>query len=585
MAYEKVSLFGLTVVPRRRVRYAGIDPVESRRLLVEHGLMEGDFDSRAEFFKHNRKLLEDIAARATKTRRRELIVEPHVLYRFYDERVPATVVDGPSLDRWLKTAPPGERQRLFLTEADALGGETPVPAKDAFPDQLQIDKLKLPLAYRFEPGDERDGLTVTVPSAAVSQLTEERLGWLIPGLVEEKIQALIKTLPKSVRREFGPAPEIARKLAAEIDFAAAPFLSTVAAALSRVSGTRISPEMFDLARLPPHLRINIRVVDQTGLPVAEGRDLATIRSQLGEAPAAAAVPADSKWHREGITKWDFGALLSSVDVRIGGLTLTKYPAIVDAGESAALRLVDSTKEAERLTRLGVLRLFEISERRELKTQVRWLPSLAQMTLFAAPLCKERALEEQLVDLLAARAFYSTNNEIPRDADDFEARRLIGRRHIVPAAQEVGKLAPQIFEAYHEVRLALDTSRPAAWRYAIDDMRRQLEQLTPPNFLIATSWTWLQHFPRYLKGITQRLGRLQSGGLPRDQEAYKQLAPRWQALHERLQSGLVQPKDAEPLDSLRWMLEELRISLFAQSLGTSMAVSPQRFDKQWSQLQG
>ena len=582
MASEKVSLFGLTIVPRRRVRYTTIDPKVSRHLFIQHALVEGDYDTKAEFFRHNRQLIETIDARAAKTRRRELIVDPQVVFDFYEGRLPIAVVDGPSLDKWLRDFQRQNRYILFLSEQDLIG-ELPATLTDEYPDVLKLDRMKLPLVYHFEPGAEKDGVTVTVPREGLAQLSVERLGWLVPGLVADKVQGLIRSLPKAVRRNFGPAPEIARRIADKLPFASGPLLPTVAAALSEASGERITPEMFDLDRLPLHLRMKVRVVDAGGKTVIEGRDLNAIREHLGdEALPPEPPPGTSPWHRDGITKWDFGPLPEHVDLARGGLVLTKYPALVDARETVQLRLLETRADAYRQTRLGALRLFALSEHRELKTQVRWLPQLEKIRLYAAPLAAERPMEDQLIDLIAARAFYPTD-EIPRDAETYEAMRNLGRRNILPAVQETTKLIAALFDAYHETRLALEQTRPATWQYALDDIRCQLSALLPTGFLATTPWKWLEQYPRYLKAISLRLKKIATSGIPRDRQNHDAIAPYWRAYQQRSEEhrrrGIADPE----LDVFRWMIEELRVSLFAQELGTCVAVSPQRLDKQWARV--
>jgi ATP-dependent helicase HrpA len=580
MAYEKVSLLGLTIVPRRRVRYTTVDPRTSRRLFIQHGLVEGDYDTRGDFFRQNRQLIESLEVKATKTRRRELLVDPQLVYDFYDAKIPAAVVDSPSLDKWRKEVEQQNRRILFMTEADLVGAQpTELPA-DEFPDVLNLDQAKLPLAYHFEPGAPEDGVTITVPREALSQLSEERLGWLVPGLVADKIQALIRSLPKAVRRNIGQAPDVAKQVADKLAFASGPFLPLVSHELATIAGERIQPEMFDLERLPVHLKMKIRVVGHGGRTVVEGRDLATIREHLGQDAGPTRPPkAASQWHRDGLTKWDFGPLPEKTELVLGGVKLTKFPALLDAGETVSLRLLDTAPEAARQTRLGVLRLFVLAEHRELKTQARWLPNIEKIRLWSAPLSASRSIEDQLIDLIAARAFYATN-EIPRDADSFEAQRLLGRKNILPAVQEVTKVVQALFEAYYDVRLALEQKRPPTWQYALDDIHDQLVALLPDNFLAATPWEWLVHLPRYLKGISLRLKKIATSGIPRDRQAHDQVVPRWKEYQQRLADHRKRLIDDPEMPLVRWMAEELRVSLFAQELGASIPISPQRLDKQW-----
>jgi ATP-dependent helicase HrpA len=576
MAAEKVSLLGLTIVPRRRVRYTAIDPKVSRQLFIEHGLARGDYDTKAEFFARNQRLVREIEELAAKTRRRDLVVEAQLVADFYASRLPRAVIDHPSLEKWRREAEKENRRLLFLTEADLLGNQPATVNADQYPDDLQIDRLKLPLVYHFEPGAEQDGVTVTVPRAGVAQLSEERLGWLVPGLVADKVEALIRSLPKALRRNLGAAPELARRIAGEIAFASAPLPTLVAAALSKHSGEKITADMFDEQRLPPHLRMKIRVIDHGGRTVVEGRDLAAIREHLGE-DAAPPPPEQSPWHRDGITRWDFGPLPEHLDLPYGGLTLTRHPAVVDAHRSVSLRLLESPAEANHLTRMGLLRLFVLAEHRELKAQVQWLPQIERLRLFGAPLAKSRSIDDQLIDLLACRAFYAAD-AVPRDPDSFEVQRLAGRRNIVPAVQETTKLAQSLLAAYHDVRLVLEQPRPSNCQPALTDIRQQLAALLPEDFLTSTPWNWLVHFPRFLKAIELRLKKLTTGGLDRDRHQLALLAPRQEALAGRFDPGQWATIEDPRLAHYRWLLEELRVSLFAQELGTSEPVSPQRLDK-------
>lgn len=584
LASEKVTLFGLTIIPRRRVRYAHIDPVAARKLFLQHALVEGDYDTKASFFAHNARVREEAAKLAAKTRRRDMIVEDDAIHAFYQSRLPADVVDGYSLDKWRKEAEGKNPQILLMNAEDILPAETDVEPAD-YPDKLEIDRLKLPLEYHFEPGAEQDGITVTVPREALPQLTPERTDWLVPGLMEEKVEALIRSLPKQVRRELGPAPQVAEKVAGELRFGQRPLLPSVAELLTKAAGARITPDMFAADKLPPHLLLNVRVVDEKGKKLSEGRDVVALREQVGVKPEDAKPQAEEVgWHRDGLKSWDFDKLPQRLDVKRAGVMLTKYPALLDQGESVSLRLLDSAAEAERQTRGGVCRLFAIAENRELKAQVQWLPGLDKLKLWGAPLAKERPITDQLMDLLADRALFGDGlfAGLPRSRIDFEELVRARRKHIVPAVQEVTKLVLPLFEAYHEVRLALETPRPAAWKYALDDVQDQLALLLPANFLTAQPWEWLQHFPRYLKAISLRFKKL-STALARDKTNCDLVAPRVKAWKERDSRTFATDAELEQLTLYRWMLEELRVSLFAQELGTNIPVSPKKLDAQWEKV--
>ena len=579
-AFERVTLFGLTIIPRRRVKYSAIDPAMSRELFLRHGLVAGEMQTRGDFFAKNRQLLDEIAGLSAKLRRRDLIVDEERIYDFYAARVPEDVADVVRFEQWRKQAEAKEPNLLRLTREDLLP-EAPAAKTEDYPEQLEFGRTRLKLEYRFEPGDAADGVTVSVPPAALGQLARDRTDWLVPGLVEEKIEALVRSLPKAVRRNLGPAPDVAKKLAGELTFGAGAFLPVVADALSRLAGETIAIEAFDEQRLPAYLQLNVRVVDERGKILKEDRDLPKLREHF-QVREAAAPPIASPWHRDKVVAWDFGSLPSEVEIPARPHRIVKHVAIVDQGEAAGLRLVDSPEEAARLSLGGVRRLLAIAERRELKAQVEWLPNFAKLAVYAGPFCKERPFADYAIDLLADRAWRELRYTLPRSKETFDLLRKDLRREVTPAVQEVTKLLTPLAEALHQVRAAFEEKRPATWEAALNDLRQQLADLTPPGFLLSTPAERLDHLPRYLRGILARLGKL-GGGLPRDKQQQVVLEPLQTKYRERreqhLKRGFVDPE----LETYRWMLEELRISLFAQELGTAQPVSPPRLEKQWAKV--
>ncbi len=592
MANERVSLYGLTIIPRRRVRYGPIDPLAARELMIRTGLVEGEFETRATFFRHNQELRAELDHLAAKARRRDLLVEDQLVYDFYAGRIPADAYDAPRLEKWRRSIEQQQPRVLHMEPADLLGQPLDPPTPEEFPEQLELDRLQLPLDYHFEPGAENDGLTVSVPREAIFQLSAERLGWLIPGLLTEKVEHLIRSLPKQQRRNLIPAPEVARRVTKKLHFARSSFLLEVARALSVEAEEPIDPEQFDLSRLPAHLVLNVRVVGERGETLAEGRDLEVLREKVGTTKSVAAVQAIEKspWHRDGAKSWEWEALPESVDLTRGGLTFTRFPAIVDAQETVALRLCETLPEAEQFTWSGIRRLIVMDRPRRYREQVEHLPKLAQMQVLAAKLCHERTLQQQLMDLIAQRTIdlvratpVLRNSPLPRTRDDFNKLLKTSAEQLLPAVQEVSRFAMPLFEAYHQARLALEQARPETWQPVVDDLRQQFNDLLIPNFLAETPWTWLQHYPRYLKGITLRLQKIVSTGLPRDRQAMAQVAPRVIALQQRREVHRKHHILDPELETFRWMLEEFRISLFAQELGTSQAISGQRLDKQWEKV--
>jgi len=583
MAYEKVTLFGLPVVQRRRVRLGPIDPETSRELFIRHGLVEGQYETRVSFLEHNRNLVAELESLATKSRRSDLFASEQRQFDFYNSRIPEEVYDGKRLKRWLRKAERRNRQLLCMTQSDLIEQEPDETAAD-FPDELTVGDTCLPLEYRFEPGGGDDGITLRVPKMALGQLHSERLGWLVPGLLEQKIIALIRSLPKSIRRNFVPAPDTARKALGELRFGEGSFLAAVADALRIVCGERVSPDDFKLEKLPPHLHMNVQVIDDDGDVTSSGRDLDHLQRELAaEASNSFAGLDHSDWNRDGISAWDFGDLPERVPFESGGLKLSGYPMLVDQGKDVSLRLTDSAETASQQTRAGLRRLFCIAESRELRAQVAWLPNLDQMKLHAATLCSAKHLEHQLAELIADRAFLD-QDELARDASQFNRLLLRGRERIALAVQDVARLAHALLEAYHQAQVALEDATSPRCQYGVEDVRTQTMYLTPEGFLTRTSWSWLRHCPRYFQAMKIRLEKLAGGGAVRDRQHHDQIAPFWQAYTERVSEQRERGVCDAELDHFRWMVEEFRVSLFAQQLGTSLSVSAKRLEKQWAKVQ-
>ncbi len=656
MAFERVSLFGLTIVPRRKVRLGRIDSATARRLLIQHGLVERDFDCTAPFFVHNAKLIEELEALRVKSRRADFLKGEDALLEFYEQRIPQDVVDGPSLLKWCKApnaAPlplgeggrrPGEgseqpkrfqpevsnhetparptsnaariphpsplpkgegtcERTLYLCREDLLNPERTEATSHDFPETLKLKHIQVPLAYKLEPGEADDGITITVPQEGLNQLDSHRLGWLVPGLLEEKVVALIKSLPKERRRLFVPVPETAKAVLKQIKFGEGDVTAAVAAVLTKLSGQRIDPSEIREADLPPHLRISVKVLGANGKTLGVSRDLDQLRGQLGAKASASFSAIDhSQWNRDGLSDWDFDVLPPSVDLEHGGLKLKGYPSLVDGGENVSLRLADSAERAAFDTRLGLRRLFVIAASKELKKQVQHLPELGRWQMLTATLPDKGRLSQLLIELIAERAMFvgqvfnlpvqskSTGSgqvenlpHVPRTKSQFQDRVRAAKAQIPSAVQEVLELIGPLLAAYTEARQAIAGCRLPFAQTAVADCREQLARLTEAGFLTTTAWDWLQQFPRYFRGIAIRLKKIAAAGQARDQRAMTEIEPRWRKLLARLdaakQSGRYEPE----LATCHWMLEELRVSLFAQELRTAIPISPQRWDKQWEQV--
>jgi ATP-dependent helicase HrpA len=415
------------------------------------------------------------------------------------------------------------------------------------------------------------------------QVVSGQLEWGVPGFLEEKIVAMIRSLPKSIRRSLIPAPDTARRVAGELAFGQGDFFEQTITKLSEIAHEPIPKDAFQLDKLPPHLRVNYRIVDGDGKMLTEGRDLDAIRESLGvEMAVEVDHPEDNgRWNRDGMTGWDFGELPQEISILRNNVELAAFPALLDGGDTVQMRLLNSADLARRETRAGIRRLYVIQKRKALRSQVSWLPRFNEICVLAAPLISKEALADQVRDLIADRAFFGRGEKMPRDAESFAARLANSAERIGVATQDVAKLLPKLFDAFQEARLAVEQCGSPKWRYAVDDVRRQLDGLLPDRFLLSAPWMWLVNYPRYLKGIAYRLQRLPAGATDRDQAATEEIGVFSQRYLQRHDELAAQRQASDELETYRWMIEEFRVSLFAQPLGTSMSISAKRLDRQWT----
>ncbi len=357
-ATERVTLYGLPIVAGRRVNYGPLDPALAREIFIRQALVQGEFHCKAPFFQHNRQLLEELAELETRARR-DLVADEEALYRFYDERIPEGIYSGPSFETWRKKMEREQPRLLFLDREVLLADAGPAADGERYPDHLDLDGLKLPLRYRFAPGEADDGVTLTVPLAAVNQVDPKRLDWLVPGLQAERMAALLKALPKALRRNFVPVPNYVQALLEVIQPGAQSLTGAMAEQLQRMTGVQIPEEAWNPDAVPLHLRMRFRVVDADDQELAVGRDWAAIQQQLrGAARTHFAALPTPEFEREGVRDWDFGELPEEVSFIRNGIQLRGYPALVaEADGTLALRVLDSPARAEAATRAGLRRLI------------------------------------------------------------------------------------------------------------------------------------------------------------------------------------------------------------------------------------
>ncbi len=580
-ATERVTLYGLPIIANRRVDYGPLDPTLARDIFIRQALVEGEFHCKAAFFEHNRQLLaelEELEVRA----RRDLTADEETLYHFYDERIPQGIYSGSGFESWRKRAERENPRLLFLDRAALLAEAGPVAEGERFPDRLDLDGLQLPLTYRFAPGADDDGVTLTVPLAAVNQVDLKRLDWLVPGLRAERMAALLKSLPKALRRNFVPVPNYVQALLEVIEPGARSLVEAMTEDLQRMTGVRIPEEAWNPEAVPSHLRMRVQVVDAEGKTLTVGRDWAAIQAELrGEARAGFAALPTPEFERERVRDWDFGALPEEVSFVRNGIRLRGYPALIaEPDGTLALRLLDSLAGAEAATRAGLRRLIGWRLGPVFKTLARDLPRFQRMTLHSIGLETQEQLREDVMNAILDRAFLA-DGPLPRDRAAFDALLERGKARLSAATKEVCETADAILAAYHEVRRALADESPV-WAAAMADIRDQLAKLVYPGFLSRTPAEWLPHLPRYLRAITLRLQKLRQAP-DKDRQRREEIVRLWEPCRRQWERNAQRERQDPELIRFRWLLEELRVSQFAQELKTLLPVSVKRLEEQWGKV--
>jgi ATP-dependent helicase HrpA len=566
IAYEQVTLFGLVLVERRPVTFHKQDPRLAHEIFVREALVRADIDSRADFVRANARVLEQAHDIEAKQRRAGLLRSEDELSAFFDGKLPEEIADVRALDAWYRKAAPGEQAALRWTLADVMDSGTGLDPK-AFPASLDIDQHRYRLEYRFVPGDPADGVTIQVPLAFLNALPIARGEWLVGGLVVDKVAELIRALPKALRRNFVPAPDFARAFAEAEAPRDEPLARALARFLKRTTGVDVDPAAFASAELPAHLLMRYRIHDENGRTLAEGRDLAGIRAGWEDkAREAFSRKTDIELTREDIVAWDFESIPKEVRSEGG---LTAYPALVDLGEAVALRVFERADEAAEAHVGGVERLLRQALAPEFKRARRQLPIANPLSLKYAPMGSVEGLREDLVeggfsDLIAERRLDA------RTQGEFEALHVQLGRELFAAAMTRQKLAEPIIEAQAELRPWMEPPLMGFAKASYDDLREQLAGLLQPGFLRELPISRLAHLPRYLKAMRLRAERLRQDPA-RDQSRMLQVLPYWRALLNAGGTAL----DAVVWSELRWLLEEWRVSLFAQELKTAEPVSAKR----------
>ncbi|WP_427130480.1 ATP-dependent RNA helicase HrpA [Pseudarthrobacter sp. S9] len=616
MAHEKVTLYGVPIIPSRRINYGKVDPELCRELFIRHALVEGDWQTHHKFFHRNRALLQEIEELEARMRRRDILVDDGTLFEFYDARIGKEVVSERHFDKWWKEARQQDPSLLDFDQSLLISEDADALDDSAYPKTWLHKGFELPLSYEFHPvapgspPNPSDGVTAEVPVLFLNQLDDAAFRWLIPGQRVELVTALIKSLPKQVRKNFVPAPDIARQavaaLEADFDPSTDDLESSLELALRRIRGQVIPPRFWNWDAVPPHLRVSFRVVDSQGKVLDEGKDLTELQERLapatrraiaeslgatpgttaptsggiasrtapgrvpGTGAAASAAPTGFA-EQSGLTAWSFGTVQRQVQGTVNGHTVTGYPALVDEGSSVALRLFQTASEQEQAMRGGVIRLLALKVPPPDRYVLEHLNNTEKLTFSQNPHGSVSAL---IADCALAAIDKLTPAELPWDEASFKALYETVRAELIDTVFTVTAVVERILASTRRIEKQLKGTTSLALISPLNDVKSQLEQLVFPGFVARTGYAQLSQLPRYLAAIEKRLEKL-PGNVQRDAQHMAAVQALEDDYDDAVSALLPGRRAGAELTQVRWMIEELRVSLFAVELGTAYSVSEKR----------
>ena len=627
VALERATLHGLVVYSGRRTAYSRVDLQGARDIFIREALVGGQWETQLPFLAANHKMIAKVEELEHKSRRQDVLVDDELIYAFYDQQIPPEVCSGRLLEDWYRSESVKQPRLLQLSREELMRHEAAGITTQAFPKHIRLGGTDCSAAYLHEPGDARDGVTVTVPLFVLNQVSEDRCEWLVPGLLKDKIQALLKSLPQRPRSRFVPLPESAARLAAELSvsevFGAGSLTDVLLKKVRDETSLDVKRTDFKLEMLSPHLFMNLLVVDEHGRQLGMGRNLGALKGELGAkargafqalaqlkvaaAPAVVPQPSQSGGTNQSgnnqsgsdpnsashaprgekpvvpkpqapqrYTAWTFGELPELMEIHKGGQTLVGFPALVDLQDAVAIEVFDEPDVAAQKNRAGLRRLFALQIKDALKYLEKNIPDLQKMAVAYMPLGSADELKSQIIEVALDRAFLL--DPLPHDEASFKRRIDEGRGRLTLIANEVARLAGTILLEFGSATRKIKDTKNAP--DATADCTQQLQRLLPKNFMATTPWAQLQHCARYLKAITLRLDKYRADPA-RDAQRLAELRPQEQR-YWRLVAERKGAQDARMLE-FRWLLEELRVSFFAQELRTPQPVSIKRLDKAWGQL--
>lgn len=595
VAFEQVTLFGLPIVARRKVHYGPIAPAEARELFIRRALVEGEYRTQAAFFAHNRALIDEVEDLEDRARKRDILVDEETLFDFYDQRLPEEIVNGKGFEHWRRQAERDDPEVLKLDKASLMARQADEVSEEHYPDTLTLKGVRYPLSYHFAPGAEDDGVTLTVPAAMLSQLPRRRLEWLVPGLLREKCIALLKSLPKSVRRQVVPIPDWVDAALETLSPDDVPLSEALGEFLRVKTGLRLAPEDWRSEQLEAHLVMNLRVVDHEGRELGQGRDPAALERRFAAAANAGAQALDAAGDtRQAVDDLPETPLAESRSTTQAGIRVAAYPALVEQGDAKrnssrddkakagalAVALFDHPAKAHQAHRHGIKRLAMQRLPEQVKALKR-LPGLERCALLFAKV----GSKAQLADDLVAAVFLHeiAFDPLPRSRQALSERLDERRGELMAYGEGLVATLQRALEGHLAVTQALKGNLSLSLALVYGDLKAQMQRLVHPGF-VSEAGEWLQEYPRYMEAARIRLEKAPRERM-RDQMLMQEAQDFETRLANRRQTERRDGWEDPALVEFAWWIEELRVSLFAQQLGTRMPVSAKRLERRWAEITG
>jgi len=571
-ALEKITLYGLPIVVEKKINYEKISLIESRELFIRAALVEQRLKSKAHFYRHNNALIANIRAEEEKHRVRGILISDNALFELYDKKVPEDICNVKAFNHWIAKIESEEKNYLCFTRQQLISEQADAMQQSQRPDHLELDGIRLALEYTFDIGAQHDGVSVLIPHLLINQVPDYAFDWLVPGFLQEKIIAIIKALPKKYRRSFVPAPEYAKACAEAMEPYKEPLIESLARHLKQMTGVIVPQEIWHEIVLPEYLMMYFKIVDEQGQVLASGRDLAALKNSITVDKAESAAP--NLVERTGMVAWDVADLPDSKVVDIRGFKLTVYPALVDEGNSVALTNFENYEKAVEAHRHGVARLYQIQEKAKIKYVEKNLLHIHEICMNFASRIKCEALKQEVLQRIITESLFPQGGSAYQDIrskEQFVQNASDTNARITTTANEFCSTLLEISRSYKELNQVLARKTNLAWLASIQDMQSQLDQLVYPGFIERIETNWFKQIPKYLTGMLVRFNKLEQSP-QKDQQRQAQLAPYWEQYIEWIQNPRIMQLHTKALSQYHWMLQEMRISLFCQELGTVITVS-------------